>query len=90
MAVILSDVEEFTYKEIAEIMDCPVGTVMSRLFRARRQLQRLLLDHAVDRGLVEASTAREGAPKPDSRVEGEPVADLSEYRNRRKHGSAWP
>lgn len=86
MAVVLSDVEEFSYKEIAEIMDCPVGTVMSRLFRARRQLQRLLLDHAVDRGLVEVGAAQEGLREPEIPGQGEPagVADLSEYRSRRK------
>lgn len=86
MAVVLSDVEEFSYKEIAEIMDCPVGTVMSRLFRARRQLQHLLLDHAVDRGFVPASTAKESGSEPDSPEQGEPagVADLSEYRSQRK------
>src|SRR5688572_21919755 len=47
MAVVLCDLEEFSYKEIAEMMDCPVGTVMSRLHRGRRLLQRALLDYAV-------------------------------------------
>jgi RNA polymerase sigma-70 factor (ECF subfamily) len=86
MAVILSDVEEFSYKEIAEIMDCPVGTVMSRLFRARRMLQGLLLRHAIDRGLVEAGDAVEdqessGLEAPGKRAK---VADLTEYRSQRK------
>ena len=52
MAVVLCDLEEFSYKEIAEIMDCPVGTVMSRLHRGRRLLQRALHDYAVKEGIV--------------------------------------
>jgi RNA polymerase sigma-70 factor (ECF subfamily) len=52
LAVLLCDVEEFSYKEIAEIMECPVGTVMSRLFRGRRLLQRSLHDYAVEQGII--------------------------------------
>jgi RNA polymerase sigma-70 factor (ECF subfamily) len=52
IAVLLADVEGFSYKEIAEIMDVPVGTVMSRLHRGRRQLQKRLLEYATERGLV--------------------------------------
>src|SRR5215471_15735413 len=52
LVVLLCDVEEFSYKEIADIMDCPVGTVMSRLFRARRLLQRALHDYAVEQGII--------------------------------------
>src|SRR4051812_48883940 len=54
MAVVLCDLEEFSYKEIADIMDCPVGTVMSRLHRGRRLLQKQLRDYAVREGIVKA------------------------------------
>ncbi len=50
--VALADVEGFTYEEIAELLMIPIGTVRSRLFRARRQLQESLLAHAVDRGFA--------------------------------------
>jgi RNA polymerase sigma-70 factor (ECF subfamily) len=52
MAVILADLEGLAYKEIAEVMDCPIGTVMSRIFRGRRLLHRLLHDHAMELGLA--------------------------------------
>jgi RNA polymerase sigma-70 factor (ECF subfamily) len=51
LAVFLADVEGFAYKEIAEIMGTPIGTVMSRLNRGRTQLRRLLADYARDRGM---------------------------------------
>jgi RNA polymerase sigma-70 factor (ECF subfamily) len=57
MAVYLADVEGFAYKEIAEIMGTPIGTVMSRLHRGRRQLRDLLTDTARDRGFL-----RDGQP----------------------------
>jgi len=52
LAVILSDIEGFTYAEMAEIMDVPLGTVMSRLHRGRKALQKRLWDLAVERGIV--------------------------------------
>lgn len=54
MTVLLADVEGFSYKEIAEIMDVPIGTVMSRLHRGRRALEKTLHDFGVARGFVAA------------------------------------
>jgi RNA polymerase sigma-70 factor (ECF subfamily) len=53
LAVLLADIEGFSYKEIAEILDIPIGTVMSRLHRGRRGLQKRLYQFALDRGLVD-------------------------------------
>src|SRR5205807_2854829 len=60
MAVLLADVEGFAYKEIAEILDIPIGTVMSRLHRGRRALQKRLYEFGRERGLV---GEREGTPQ---------------------------
>jgi RNA polymerase sigma-70 factor (ECF subfamily) len=71
--VVLSDIQGFAYKDIAEIVDIPVGTVMSRLFRGRRLLQEKLFDFAVDQGILRPE--RDGEP-------GEPLR-LEDYRKRR-------
>lgn len=73
MVVVLADIQGFSYKEIAEIVGCPVGTVMSRLFRGRRILQKQLYEYAIKEGII----------SPEATAEGEPV-DLEAYRNRKK------
>jgi RNA polymerase sigma-70 factor (ECF subfamily) len=55
LPVLLSDVDGFSYKEIAEMLDVPIGTVMSRLHRGRKMMQKLLYNYAKERGLVDES-----------------------------------
>src|SRR5579862_6838652 len=76
LAVILCDVEEFSYEEIAEIMGCPIGTVMSRLHRGRKLLQKALYSHALSMGIVKGEEAVGG--------EKSAPADLSAYRARKR------
>lgn len=69
MVVLLSDLQEFSYQEIADILDVPVGTVMSRLFRGRKLLQKYLVTYAIEQGVIPAQ-----APG---------ATDLDAYRRRR-------
>ncbi len=74
LVVILADLQEFSYKEIAEILGCPVGTVMSRLYRGRKLLQKMLSQYAMESGVIREES-------------DESPTDLNEYRKRRT-GSA--
>jgi RNA polymerase sigma-70 factor (ECF subfamily) len=76
LAVVLSDVEELSYKEIAEVMGCPIGTVMSRLHRGRKLLKSRLYEHARAMGII-APEATIGEERH------EPVVELEQYRARK-------
>jgi RNA polymerase sigma-70 factor (ECF subfamily) len=65
MPVMLADVEDFSYKEIAEMLDIPIGTVMSRLHRGRKAMQKALADFATERGLISTP-----ASDSEERVDG--------------------
>ena len=73
MVVLLVDINDLSYKEVAEILDCPVGTVMSRLHRARKMMRSSLFEYAVEQGII----------APPS-VEAERVTSMSAFRNRRE------
>jgi RNA polymerase sigma-70 factor (ECF subfamily) len=79
LAVLLADVEGFAYKEIAEILDIPIGTVMSRLHRGRKALQKALFDFAVTRGLADRATD-DGAAPPTDRSEPDSVPSTTGTR----------
>lgn len=81
LAVMLVDIEEFSYEEAAGIMGCPTGTVMSRLHRGRRLLQKALYAHAVALGIVKAETSVGSIPAPER--PSAPVP-LNEYRARKR------
>jgi RNA polymerase sigma-70 factor (ECF subfamily) len=95
LAVVLCDVEEFSYEEIAQIMGCPIGTVMSRLHRGRKLLQRALYNHALALGIVkgeervgeprEGKSAQRGEGPGEATRQPAPVtASLDEYRARKR------
>lgn len=71
--VILADLQDFSYQEIADIMECPIGTVMSRLHRGRKALRKKLRRYAEDAGYIQ-SEEEAGAKKPTS---------LADYRAKR-------
>jgi RNA polymerase sigma-70 factor, ECF subfamily len=67
--VVLCDLEEFSYREIADVVGCPVGTVMSRLHRGRRLLQAKLREYAIERGILKAPGGEGGNVIPIQRSE---------------------
>lgn len=81
LPVILADLEDLSYKEIAEVMECPAGTVMSRLYRGRKMLQKLLYDYAVESGIIRGSQDKDEAAK-----DAADVVDLEGFRKLKQEG----
>jgi len=80
LVVVLADIEELSYKEIAGVLGCPIGTVMSRLHRARRALRKLLIEHAApDQSAPDEATSAEPAPAAAA-------VSLEAYRRERRRG----
>jgi RNA polymerase sigma-70 factor (ECF subfamily) len=90
LAVILADLEDFSYKEIAEIMNCPAGTVMSRLYRGRKILQRLLYDYAAEQGIIDPARVPRQEDEPDSGQPKTNTVDFESYRRKRGGGGTGP
>ena len=86
VAVVLSDVEELSYKEIAEVMGCPIGTVMSRLHRGRKLLQKSLREHAEAMGIAKPAPAKDA--KVSDETETDVVRDMAAFRRRKASGGA--
>ena len=83
--MVLADLEDFSYKEIAEIMDCPAGTVMSRLYRGRKMLQKLLYSYALEQGIVKAG-GNPPTTRPTTPQTSTAPLDLDSYRRRTGRG----
>lgn len=79
LPVILADLEDLSYKEIADIMECPAGTVMSRLYRGRRMLQKLLGDYAAK------DDSNETADEAGSE-EADKLVDFESFRRKKQEG----
>lgn len=77
--VVLCDIEGLSYKDIADVVGCPVGTVMSRLYRGRRMLESKLLGLALEQGIVRPKREEAGPPSVPQ------ILDIGAYR-RRKSG----
>ena len=87
LPVILADLEDLSYKEIADIMECPAGTVMSRLYRGRRMLQKMLSDYASQAAHSgEATEPSQGNPAEPAVDEN--LVDFETFKRKRQEGGA--
>ena len=83
MVVLLADLQDFAYKEIAEIMECPIGTVMSRLYRGRRMLQSQLADYAKANGYISEEEEEANSEKSEQVESDDNTTSLDDYRQKK-------
>ncbi|MCA9531032.1 MAG: sigma-70 family RNA polymerase sigma factor [Myxococcales bacterium] len=76
--IVLADIEELSYREVADVVGCPIGTVMSRLHRARRSMQEHLVEQAIQFGIVD------GEPDVAANDGDAPPVSLEAYRRRKE------
>jgi len=93
LPVILADLEDLSYKEIADVMECPAGTVMSRLYRGRRMLQKMLSDYAsqaADDGSATQAANGLAAQQQDKQKDeqDENLVDFETFKRKRQEGGA--
>jgi RNA polymerase sigma-70 factor (ECF subfamily) len=81
--IVLADIEELAYKEIAETLGVPIGTVMSRLHRARKLLQKQLLEQAVQMGIVKPAEE----PEETANESEQAPVDFEAYRQKKLGGN---
>ena len=91
LPVILADLEDLSYREIADIMECPAGTVMSRLYRGRRMLQKQLSDYATQpqAGSGESGEQNKGEESDkDQKDQKDKLLDFESFRRKKQEGGA--
>jgi RNA polymerase sigma-70 factor (ECF subfamily) len=88
LPVILADLEDLSYREIADIMECPAGTVMSRLYRGRRMLQKQLSDYATQPQAGSGESGEQNKGEESDKDQKDKLLDFESFRRKKQEGGA--